>query len=382
MIVATEHMTRGREKTNRLRLAVAHSEADRVPVGEFFWTGFIRRCQQKWGPDFDPYEYFDLDYIVANPNMDPRIQSFEIIDESGEDVVLKTGFGAAIRRSGTKPMPHFEYFSVKKPEEMACFELDDPADPRRFYEGGDDQINCVTDVLSRNLSPWSDRIDPLAKDFAVFGSVCDPYEYVWRCIGTENALYWMVTDPELFENFVNRIGQWLLEFTEAQIEAGRGRLAGMYIWGDVAYKNGMFFGAPRWRQLFKPHVKSIADICHRHDLMVFYHGCGNAVEIFDDMVEIGVDCYNPLEAKAGLDVVEIKKRYSGRMAFCGNIDVRVLERGDPREIASHVIYKLQAARGGGYVMQSDHSVSSNVSPESYETAIRTLRDHGEYPLGV
>ncbi len=382
MNVYTERVTKGREKTERIKLAVSHSEPDRVPVGEFFWTGFIERCRQKWGPDFDPYTHFDLDYIVATPNMDPRIQPFEIISENDEDVVVKTGFGATIRRSGTKPMPHYEAFSVGSPEEMADFEFDDPADPRRFYEGGDDQINCVVDVLSRDVPPWSERVDALTDDLSVFGSVCDPYEYLWRCIGTEKVLYWMVTDPALLEDFVDEIGEWLLDFIEAQIEAGNGRLAGMYIWGDVAYKNGMLFGAPRWRGLFKPHVKNIIDICHQNDLMVFYHGCGNAADIFDDMVEIGLDCYNPLEAKAGLDVVEIKKRYSSRLAFCGNIDVRVLERGDPEEIRAHVIYKLQAARGGGYVMQSDHSVSSNVSPESYELAIRTLREYGNYPLGI
>jgi len=382
MSISADRITKGCAKTRRLRLAVSHKEVDRVPVGEFFWTGFIGRCRKKWGPDFDPYSYFDLDYIVANPNMDPNIQPFEIISESMGDVVLKTGFGATIRRSGTKPMPHYEEFSVKTPEQMAEFALGDPADPRRFHEGGDDQINCVTDVLSRDLDPWSDRVDPLTKDFAVFGSVCDPYEYIWRCIGTENALFWMVTDPELFEAFVDRIGAWLLEFTEAQIEAGKGRLAGMYIWGDVAYKNGMLFGAPRWRRLFKPHVKSLIDLCHRHDLMVFYHGCGNATDILEDLAEIGLDCYNPLEAKAGLDVVDMKQQFAGRLAFCGNIDMRVLERGVPEEIRAHVIYKLQAAKGGGYVMQSDHSVSSDVSPESYEIAVTTLRQYGDYPLCI
>ena len=148
----------------------------------------------------------------------------------------------------------------------------------------------------------------------------------------------------------------------------------------MAYVNGMLFGAPRWRELFKPHVKAIIDLCHQHGLMTVYHGCGCARDIFDDMVEIGLDGYNPLEAKAGLDVVELKKKYAGRLAFVGNIDVRVLERGNPQEIRDLVRYKLQAARGGGWVFQSDHSVSSNVAPESYELAIRTLRELGGYPL--
>jgi uroporphyrinogen-III decarboxylase len=179
---------------------------------------------------------------------------------------------------------------------------------------------------------------------------------------------------------VDRVGDFLLAFCKAQIDAAHGRICGMYIWGDVAYRNAMLFGASRWRRMFKPHVKRLIELCHEHGLMVIYHGCGNAREIFDDMAEMRLDAYNPLEAKAALDVVKLKEQYAGRLAFCGNIDVRILERGIPEEIRSEVLYKLQAARGGGWIFQSDHSITSDVSPESYELAITTLREHGGYPL--
>lgn len=373
-------MGKSQEKTQRIRDALQQREGDRVPVGEFFWTGFLKRCKARWGEGFDPYRHWDLDYIVVTPNMDPRIQPFEIVSQSGENIVVRTGFGATIRRRGDAPMPHYETFSVGRPEEMAEVALDDPADRRRFFSGGDDQINCVGDALLRDLPPWDERLDAYTDDFAVFGSVCEPYEYLWRIIGSENALYWMATDAELFNQFVDRLAAFLLEFTRAQIEAGAGRLSGMYIWGDVAYVNGMLFGAPRWRQVFKPHAKALIDLCHQHGLMTIYHGCGDARDIFEDMVEIGLDGYNPLEAKAGLDVVELKDRYAGRLGFVGNVDVRVLEKGDPEAIRQQVRYKLQAARGGGWIFQSDHSISSNVAPESYDLAIRTLRELGSYPL--
>ncbi len=373
-------MAKNLQKIERMQAALSHRESDRVPVGEFFWTGFLKRCYEKWGKDFDPYRHFDLDYIVVTPNMDPQIRPFEVLEEDGADIVVKTGFGATIRRSGDKPMPRYETFSVAAPEAMADVAFDAPDDRRRFYEGGDDQINCVGDALLRDLPPWDERVDAYADDFAVFGSVCEPFEYLWRIIGSENSLYWMATDTELLQEFVDRLGGFLLEFTAAQIEAARGRLSGMYIWGDVAYVRGMLFGAPRWRDLFKPHVKALIDLCHRHGLMTIYHGCGCAKDIFDDMVELGLGGYNPLEAKAGLDVVELKQQYAGRLAFVGNIDVRVLESGDPQKIEQEVRHKLQAARGGGWVFQSDHSISSAVAPESYELAIRTLRELGNYPL--
>lgn len=375
-------MTAGEAKIARMKAALSHREPDRVPAGEFFWTGFLKRCKARWGDDFDPYRFWDLDYIVITPNMDPRIQSFEVVWESGEDIVLKTGFGATIRRSGEKPMPHFEDFSIKRPEEMADFAFDDPADPRRFFESGDDQINGIGDAIARNLPPWDKRVDAYVEDFAVFGSVCEPYEYLWRIVGSENALLWMVDAPDLLADFVARIGDFLVRFAKAQMEAGRGRLAGMYIWGDVAYRRSMFFSPQLWRTMFKPHVAALIQVAHDAGLPVVYHGCGNCSVLYEDFVEIGLDAYNPLEAKAGLDVVELKKQYAGRLAFVGNIDVRVLESGDPETIRREVLYKLQAAKGGGWVFQSDHSVSTSVAPESYDLAIQTLREYGTYPLSL
>jgi len=240
----------------------------------------------------------------------------------------------------------------------------------------------VGDALLRDVASWDERIDTYVEDFAMFGSVCEPYEYLWRIIGSENALYWMATDPELFREFVDRCGKFLVDFTEAQIYAAEKRLTGMFIWGDIAYVSGLLFGAKRWRELFRPHVKAIVDVCKDHGLLTIYHACGDASEIFDDLVEIRIDAFNPLESKAGLDVVDLARRYGDDLAFVGNIDVRALESGDPRKINDEIRYKLQAARRGGWVFQSDHSISSAVAPESYELALQTLRQLGQYPLDL
>ena len=71
----------------------------------------------------------------------------------------------------------------------------------------------------------------------------------------------------------------------------------------------------------------------------------------------------------------------------GNVRMDFREMGPDgmravKKIKQEVRYKLQAAKGGGFVFQSDHSVSSNVAPESYELAIQSLRELGNYPLGI
>jgi uroporphyrinogen-III decarboxylase len=97
---------------------------------------------------------------------------------------------------------------------------------------------------------------------------------------------------------------------------------------------------------------------------------------------VGVDAYNPLEAKAGLDVVDLKRKYGDRWAFNGNIDVRVLATNDQDQIRREVLRKLNAAKGGGYIIQSDHSIPDNVAPATYDYVVQLVREHGKYPLDL
>ncbi len=113
---------------------------------------------------------------------------------------------------------------------------------------------------------------------------------------------------------------------------------------------------------------------------MIYHGCGNVNRVFEDFIEVGVDAYNPLEAKAGMDVIELRRKYGHRMGFCGNLDVLAWATGTMDELKTMVLTKLNAAKGGGYIVQSDHSVPSNVSAERYEFVVNLVREYGKYPL--
>ena len=203
---------------------------------------------------------------------------------------------------------------------------------------------------------------------------------LWRTIGSENVMLWIGLYPDEVGRFVERIIEFSVEMTKAQIKAADGLLDGMVIWGDVAYKRDMLFSPVYWRKYFKPGVKAIIDVCHEHDLPVIYHGCGNVKRIFEDFIEIGVDGYNPLEAKAGLDVIDLRRKYGHRMAFCGNMDVLTWALGTQEDIKTATLTKLNAAKGGGLIFQSDHSVPSNISGQNYEYVVNLVRQYGKYPL--
>ena len=372
------------KKLNRVNAALAHKEGDQVPISDFFWSSFVERWRKEkgLGPEVDIYRYYDLDWVCVTPNMDPHIKAFEIIsqNEDGTDVKLKTGFEATIRRKVGVQMPYYEHFDTDTIEKMEAFQFDDPWDRRRYFSAGDNQLNGVGDVISRNTPAWIETVTGYYPDLPVYGSVCEAHEYLWRIVGTENALEWMALYPDELGAFIKRIGAFLVDITRAQIKAADGMLAGMVVWGDVAYRNGMLFSPNFWREHFKPVVAQIIEVCHQAGIPVIYHGCGNASVIYEDFVEIGLDAYNPLEAKSGLDVVEIRQKLGHKFGFCGNIDVLEWANAPLPELEAQVMRKLNAAKGGGYIVQSDHSVPSNCSAERYEFVLNLVRKHGKYPL--
>ena len=369
-------------KVDRMNKTLRHEEADRVPISDFYWGSFIERWRLDLGlpADADIYKYYDLDWQVTVPNMDPHIKQFEIVKENDEEVVVRTGFDAVIRKKFADPMPEWLGFDTDSIEKAEAFTFDDPWDDRRYFGAGDNQLAGVGDGFARNSPPWVDTVKTLHRDYSVFGSVCEANEFMQRIVGPENLLLWIGLYPEQFGRFVERANAFGLEIAKAQIKAAGGLLDGMVIWGDVAYRKDIFFSPRYWRTYYKPGLKAIVDLCHEAGLPVIYHGCGNVARIFPDYIELGIDAYNPLEAKAGLDVVELRRKYGHQIGFCGNMDVMTWAQGTQEELKATVLTKLNAAKGGGYIFQSDHSVPSNVSGQNYEYVVKLVREFGKYPL--
>ena len=78
--------------------------------------------------------------------------------------------------------------------------------------------------------------------------------------------------------------------------------------------------------------------------------------------------------------MELKRQFGGRLAFNGDINVQVLATNDRERIRAEVVHKLAAAQGGGFTLQSDHSIPDSVDPQTYDCMVQLAREHGEYPL--
>ncbi|NQT91605.1 MAG: hypothetical protein HQ559_02505, partial [Lentisphaerae bacterium] len=184
-------------KLVRMNKALGHEEPDRVPISDFFWGSFTERWRKDLGlpEDASPYYHYDLDWIVTVPNMDPWIRAFETLSETQDEVIVRTGFGAIMRKKFDYPMPEMSGWETDTFEKLEAAEFDAPDDRRRLFEAGDNQIAGVGDGFERNSPPWIDGVKALRPDFPVYGSMIECAECLTRLIGQENTMLWMGLYP-------------------------------------------------------------------------------------------------------------------------------------------------------------------------------------------
>jgi uroporphyrinogen decarboxylase len=103
--------------------------------------------------------------------------------------------------------------------------------------------------------------------------------------------------------------------------------------------------------------------------------------VLDDILACGYHALHPCEP-ASMDIQRLKEQYGGRLCLMGNINLdSTLCLGTPDEVREEVKLRLRTiAPGGGYCCGSSNSVPEYVPYENYLAMIRTIQEHGEYPI--
>ena len=106
------------------------------------------------------------------------------------------------------------------------------------------------------------------------------------------------------------------------------------------------------------------DVVHDAGKYVSIHSCGKVDELFDDLVGIGLNCFNPFQPEV-MDVAALIKRYHGRLAFHGGMSTqRTLAYGSVSDVRAEAQHLLDLGREGGYIFAPAHSVEGDVPLEN------------------
>lgn len=203
--------------------------------------------------------------------------------------------------------------------------------------------------------------------------------------GMENFFADLIVNKEFATELMDRVLSFHMKFYERYLEEVGEFIDIVQTADDLGTQEGPFISPKMYREMIKPREKQfMQSIKNRTEAKIWYH-CDGAMSVFiDDLVEIGVDLLNPIQASAkGMDPLAIKKTYGGRLAFHGAIDQqRVLSKGTVDDVTAEVKLRIaQLGPGGGYILAACHSIPPEVSGENVITMFRAARKFGVYPLG-
>ncbi|NHV06256.1 MAG: hypothetical protein HA495_02845 [Thaumarchaeota archaeon] len=337
---------------------------DRPAYVDFPWPETVDRWKKEGMPDNVYLEdYFGMDIFLFGCDVSPKYEGI-LIERNERFDIIRDSFGVKMKvwrgRSGT---PHPIEGVVSNVEEFKerIEPLLDPELPIR---------------ITSSKYPFKYEIEKAIKGyqekFFVFGSLLGPFEYARHILGesVDKILVYMYKDPKLIEYIFEKLGDFLGKMATALVNFG---IDGIWVWDDIAYKNGPFFSPLSYeRYVFKAHKKITSSA--RPKLNVVLHTDGNVTRLLPKIIEAGFTVLQPLEAKAGMNVVELNKLYGDKLAFIGNIDARVLSKSK-EEIKKEFYEKVRVIREGGrYIVSTDHSVPPDVSLENYKFFINLVKE--------
>ena len=146
---------------------------------------------------------------------------------------------------------------------------------------------------------------------------------------------------------------------------------------DMGYKGTQFFSLEMYRDLVKPFHKRAIEWAHAKGIKAHLHSCGNINPFVPELIEIGLDGLNPLEVKAGMDPVHLKKTYGHDLVFKGGVSATLWDC--PEKIETEIERVIPVMKkNGGYIFSSDHSVPSSVSIDDFKQIISLAKKFGSY----
>ena len=240
---------------------------------------------------------------------------------------------------------------LKTPGDLARYQWPDPNNAA-WYEG-----------IAERLAAHPDRFSRYRLGFSL-------YERAWTMRGMTDLLMDMIERPEFVEQLLDAIVEHNLAQIRRALALG---VEAVYFGDDYGSQTGLIMGREHWRHFFKPRLARMFAAVLDAGRYVCLHSCGCVAALFDELIEIGLNLFNPFQPEV-MDIFALKKQYHGRLAFHGGMSIqRVLPFGTPDEVRRETQRLIEAGRQGGYVFAPSHSVPPDVPPANLVAMMEELR---------
>ncbi len=260
-------------------------------------------------------------------------------------------FGVVWDRSVDKDIGMVSNQVLAEPS-LRGYTFPDPLD-RRFFEN-----------IPAKMERYGDR-------FRVFQIGFSLYERAWTMRGLQTLMVDFYDHPEFVDDLLNAIADYNL----AQVqEAVKYDIDAVYFGDDWGQQHGLQMGPRLWRRFIYPVLKRMYAAVRQAGKYVFIHSCGDVDELFDELVAIGVNCFNPFQPEV-MDIHLLLDQYHGRLAFHGGLSTqRTLPYGSVDDVRAECRLLLEHGRVGGYIFAPAHDVQGDVPLENMLAFIKTVQE--------
>lgn len=364
------------QSRERILAALNGKDMDRIPIMEIgIWPETLERWHSEGLPQWiAPHDYLGLDKLELLAYDGSLKLKEEIIEEDDESKIFTDGDGCRYKAWKKKQgSPHLIESSVKDINDWKKLRDNLKADFSRFEEVKKEPVFGL-DRDKNQCDTYKSSIDN--NIFTVIVPT-EPCWYYLRLLGEEEALITIALNPDFVEEIISDYNEFNIAMIESIYQKGY-RFDAMWVFSDLCYKNGMLFSPKFYRERVLPYQKRFFNFCSDKGMKVIYHSDGYIKDLLPLLVEAGIDCIQPLEARAGNNVIEYGSLYADKISFMGNINADILAT-EKKLIFDEVSTKVSNAKETRrYLFHSDHSVPPTVSFDNYCYAIELAKKFGQY----
>jgi len=202
------------------------------------------------------------------------------------------------------------------------------------------------------------------------------FERAWSLCGMENVLMNMIDEPDFTNDLLDTICEYNLKIIDI---ANEYPFDGFYFGDDWGQQKGLIMGPVFWREYIKPRMKRMYERAKKNGKYIIQHSCGDIHELFPDLIDIGLDCYQTFQPEI-YDIEKIKNNYGNDLTFWGGISTqRLLPYATTEEVKRETIRIMRImGKNGGYIAAPTHAVPSDVPPENILAMLEVFMNQKKY----
>ena len=217
------------------------------------------------------------------------------------------------------------------------------------------------------------------RNMAVAGYVDGPFLTAYMTTGLASFLRAIYKDRSFALELLELVTKFNCVQAEKLAELG---VDVIIIGDDMGDSNGPLMNPREFKSITFPLLKREMDVVKRTGTRVFLHSDGNIMKIFGDLVELGFEGYQAIEADAGMNIALLKEKYGDRLCLVGNVDCgQTLCEGSVEQVVAETKHIIDVAGpGGGFILGSSNSIHDGVKVENFLAMTKTAAEYGKYPL--